>query len=454
MRKKTIVLALTALLTVSSVLTGCSSGGGTAGSETKAPTAGQATGTGNTAAGDTAAGNTAKPEDAASSGNKEETVITFWNGFTGSDKETLEMLVNKYNETNGKNIRVEMNIMPWDSFYQKLATVLPVGEGPDILAFATERLGTYAEPGALAPIDDIYTNGLVDESVIPDALKENLKWKDTYYGVPMNFATLLLYYNKAIFKEAGLDPEAPPATWEELEQYASQIVEKTGKYGFDMAVKDTTPMWCIMLWGNGGDYIKDGKAVFNSPENVETVTRWAANIRDKKFGPEVLTGGEIDKLFESQKLAMYFCGPWATNGFKNAGIDFGVAQAPKGPKEQVTQSNGVGMYMTASSKHKEAVYDFFQYWNSVDTQVEWCLGTGFPPARTDIADDPRLSENPYIAEFAKPANESRMYLQQLTNFADVDNNALVPAMEKILLQGADVKEALDEANDVIESLIE
>lgn len=448
MKKRLLALGMAGIMAAATVLTGCSGSNGSgssAGTTTAAETAGQAAQTDGKEAADTTA---------AEAPSGEKTVITFWNGFTGSDKETLEALVAKYNETNDKNIQVEMNIMPWDSFYQKLATVLPVGEGPDILAFATERVGTYAEPGALAPIDDIYSSGLVDETVIPDALKENLKWKDTYYGVPMNFATLLLYYNKTIFEEAGLDPEAPPTTWEELEQYAEQIVEKTGKYGFDMAVKDTTPMWPIMLWGNGGDIIEDGKAVFNSPENVETITRWAENIRDKKFGPEVLTGGEIDKLFESQKLAMYFCGPWATTGFTNAGIDYGVAQAPKGPKAQVTQSNGVGMYMTASSKNKEAVYDFFQYWNTVDTQVEWCLGTGFPPARTDIADDARLSANPYIAEFAKPANESKMYLQQLTNFADVDTQALVPAFEKILLQNADVKETLNEANAVIESLLE
>ena len=82
---------------------------------------------------------------------------------------------------------------------------------------------------------------------MPDALKDNLKWKGTYYGVPMNFATLLLYYNKTIFTEAGLDPETPPATWDELEQYAEQIVEKTGKYGFDMAVKETI----LIFWGVG-----------------------------------------------------------------------------------------------------------------------------------------------------------------------------------------------------------
>lgn len=451
MKKRLLACMLAGVMAVSA-LAGCGSTGNGGQEQSAAPEAESAENTEEAEA--PAADNATEDNAEAETNNGEKTVITFWNGFTGSDRETLEALVKEYNETNDKNIEVQMDIMPWDSFYQKLATALPVGEGPDILAMATERIGSYADPGALAAVDDIYSSGIVDETVVPETLKENLKYDGKYYGVPMNFATLLLYYNKTIFEEAGLDPEKAPETWEELEQYAQQIVEKTGKYGFDMAVKDTTPMWCIMLWGNGGDIIKDGKAVFNSPENVETVTRWAENIGDKKFGPEVLTGGEIDKLFESQKLAMYFCGPWATNGFTNAGIDYGVAQAPKGPKEQVTQANAVGMYMTSSSKNKEAVYDFFGWWNSKDTQVKWSLGTGFPPARTDIADDERMKENPYIAEFAKPANESKMYLQQLTNFAEVDTQAIVPAFEKILLENADVQEALDEANAVIESLIQ
>lgn len=420
MKKKILATMLVAVMAISTMLTGCSKGGSENKKEAK---------------------------------EGEKTVITFWNGFTGSDKETLEALVKEYNETNDKNIEVDMTIMPWDSLYQKLSTVLSVGEGPDMLAMATERIGTYAEPGAFVEVNDVYEEGIVDESVIPDTLKENLKYDGKYYGVPMNFATLLLYYNKTMFKDAGLDPETPPATWEELEQYAQQIVEKTGNYGFDMAVKETTPMWCIMLWGNGGDIIEDGKAVFNSDQNVETITRWAENIRDKKFGPEVLTGGEIDKLFESQKLGMYFCGPWATNGFENAGIDFGVAQAPKGPQEQVTQANGVGLYLTSSSKKQEAVYDFFGWWNSKETQTKWSVGTGFPPARTDIGDSEELAKNPYIAEFSKPANESKMYLQQLTNFAEIDNQAIVPAFEKILLENADVKATLDEANEKIELLL-
>ena len=110
MRKRLLALGLAGIMAASAALTGCSGSNGAA--ETKSEAA----------------------QTEGSEGGK--TVITFWNGFTGSDKDTLEALVQKYNDTNDKNIEVQMNIMPWDSLYQKLATVLPVGEGPNILAFA------------------------------------------------------------------------------------------------------------------------------------------------------------------------------------------------------------------------------------------------------------------------------------------------------------------------------
>ena len=444
--KKKLVLASSACLVASAMaLSGCS------GSSKPAETSAAAEKS--EAAADTTTA-------AAESGSSDTMHLSFYYPVNvgGDAAKLIEKICADFNAENPDIVVDPVYTGNYDDTVTKIQTAIQGGTPPDVfVSLATQRF-TMASTGMAMPLDDlIAADGDEGKAYIDDFLSGFME--DSYvdgkiYSIPFQRSTEILFYNKDAFKEVGLDPEKAPATWDELEQYAEQIVEKTGKYGFDMAVKETTPMWCIMLWGNGGDFIKDGKAVFNSPENVETITRWAENIRDKKFGPEVLTGGEIDKLFESQKLAMYFCGPWATTGFKNAGIDFGVAQAPKGPEQQVTQANGVGMFLTASSKNKEEVYDFFKYWNSVDTQVEWCLGTGFPPARTDIADDARLNENPYIKEFAKPANESQMYLQQLTNFADIENQAITPAFEKILLQNADVKESLDEANDIIQSMLE
>ena len=168
MKKRLLACMLAGVMAVSA-LAGCGSTGNGGQEQSAAPEAESAE---NTEEAEAPTEDNAEAE----TNNGEKTVITFWNGFTGSDRETLEALVKEYNETNDKNIEVQMDIMPWDSFYQKLATALPVGEGPDILAMATERIGSYADPGALAAVDDIYSSGIVDETVVPETLKENLKY--------------------------------------------------------------------------------------------------------------------------------------------------------------------------------------------------------------------------------------------------------------------------------------
>jgi multiple sugar transport system substrate-binding protein len=438
--KKLVAAVLTFLM--SAGLVACASTGGTAStSQTPAQEA-------PSESADSAA-NDAEP-------SAEKTVITYWNGFTGADGDVLRELTEKYNATNEKNIEVVLDIMPWDSLYQKLSTTLPVGEGPDIIAFNTERIGTYAKPGALADIGDLYAGGGLDASQIPPALHENLQFNGKYYGVPMNIATLLMYYNKDLFEAAGLDPDSPPATWDELEDYAKKLTKNVNgeqQYGFGMATNNTIPMWPIMIWAGGGDFIRDGKSVFNSAENIQTITRFANLIRNDGIAPAVMTGGEIDKLFESGKLGMYFCGPWATGTFDAAGLNYGIAAPPAGPGGKATLGTGVAMVMTQSSKNKEAVYDFFQFWNGVDAQVEWSLGVGYPLANNAASDDARLSANLNIAAFSSVSNDARFYLQQLTNYDAIDAQIIIPTIEEILLNGSDVKTTLDNAAAQMDELL-
>lgn len=377
-------------------------------------------------------------------------VLTYWNGFTGPDRPALEALVDKFNKSNSR-IEIKMDIMPWDSLYQKLASALATGQGPDIVAFATERIGTYAKPGAIVPLNDLYAKKGIDAKVLPKALNDNMKFNGKYYGAPMNFATLLLYYNKDLFKQAGLDPEKPPKDWNELKDYALKLTkESNGKveqYGFGIASRETIPMWPILIWGNGGDFIdyRTGKSLINSEKTVKAVEFFADLILKNHISPPVLTGAEVDKLFESQKAAMYMCGPWAVNGFKQAKINFGVAPVPAGPAKAVTLGTSVAMCLTKSSKHKKEVYEFFKYWNSKESQIYWALNTGFPPTRTDLINDPALKANPYVVAFSSVANQTQFYLQQLTNFGKIDTDVITPAMENILLGKMTVKEALDKA---------
>lgn len=404
-----------------------------------------------------------KQQEAASdkiseAASDDKTVLTYWNGFTGTDGEVMQKIIDGYNASNDMNVEVQMERVSWDTLYQQLATSLPVGEGPDITAFATERIGSYAESGAIIPIDDIYESGKVDSSKIPTVFDENLQYNGKYYGVPVNIASLVLYYNKDIFDEAAIGYPNDDWTWDDLENAALALTKDVNgehQYGFGMATNNTIQMWPIMIWAGGGDFIREGKSVFNSSENVETVTRWTKLIRNDKIGPEACTGADIDTLFSTGKLGMYFCGPWAAGTFDAAGLNYGMSGVPAGPAGKATLAQGVGMYMTSSAKEekKEAIYDFFAYWQSVDAQVEWSGSVGYPVANNDAASDARLADNEAVALFSDQVQYAHFYLQQLINFNDIDVDIITPALEKILLEGADVQEILDGASAEMDKLL-
>src|SRR5881394_859659 len=96
---------------------------------------------------------------AARSKPNDTTTITFWNGFTGPDRPALEALVKKFNNSQ-KNYKIDMTIMPWDVFYEKLLPSWAARKGPDLIAFDSAQIPQYADKGVLAPLDDVYKQGV------------------------------------------------------------------------------------------------------------------------------------------------------------------------------------------------------------------------------------------------------------------------------------------------------
>lgn len=108
--------------------------------------------------------------------------------------------------------------------------------------------------------------------------------------------------------------------------------------------------------------------------------------------------------------------------------------------------------MTADSKNKDGVYDFFKYWNSTEAQVKWSLDVGYPLTNTTVSSDSRLAANPNIAAFSDAGEYAHFYLQQLTCFSEIDADIITPAIEEILLTDADVQEVLDRAAEQMDAL--
>ena len=388
--------------------------------------------------------------------------LKFWNGFTGPDRPAVEELVKRFNESQDQ-AKIQMEIMPWDVFFDKLLPSLSSGTGPDIAGMDTAQVPQYAVKKALKPVDDYYTqSGNEADKLIPAAV-QGATFEGTKYSVPMNFTTLLLYWNKGMFKEAGLDPERPPANWDQFADYAKKLTKDTNgdgkpeQYGLAIADHETIAMWPILFWQNGGGVVsEDGKkAMLGDPATIQAANHWVDLVRNDKIAPIGLGGADADKLFQSKKAAMEIVGPWMTTGFKDAGIDFGLAMPPAGPKEAVTLGTSVGFTVSAKADQRktEAAYEFFKFWNSKESQVYWSVHSGFPPNRTDIS-AAELKENPYVAAFAAPADKSRFYLSNVQEFQKVNETLFEPALQRVLNGKANVQDAFGKASSDIQTVLD
>ena len=376
------------------------------------------------------AGKTARPNATVT--------LEFWNGFTGPDRPALEAIVKRFNATHD-DIQIKMSIMPWDVFYEKLLPSFAANKGPAIVGMASEQMPQYADRGVFAPIGDVYKQGLNKNTLVKSAVAAGL-WEGKYYAVPMNFTTLLLYWNKDMFRKAGL-PNRAPRNWTEWANWAKKLTidrnndGKPEQYGYAIADHATIPMWPILIWGAGGDLVSKDKeeSRLDDPATIRAVEFWSNLIIKNKISPIGLSGADADNLFLSKKAAMEVVGPWMTTGFKKAGINFGLAMVPKGPKRQVTLGTSVVYAISArlSDDEKKAAYEWLKFWHSKQSQVTWAVGSGFPPTRTDIS-AAQLKKNPYVSQFAKHAGKSQFYLVGVKNFTQVNTNVFEPAIQRIL----------------------
>lgn len=302
------------------------------------------------------------------------TEVVFWNGYTGSDQPVLEEIVNDFNASQDQ-IEIKMEIMPWDTLYQKLMPAMIAGNAPDIIGMSVTRYSEYALAGKLEPLDSYIAKS---EVIQPDNMVSGLynagKCNGAQYAVPMACAAMVMYYNKDMFREAGLDPDNPPKTMDELQAAWAKLIKKDDsgnitQYAQAIGVKSTVAMMPVFMWAYGADYIVDGKSALNSPQAVEAMTMVAKAFADG-VSPVGLTGQEADNLFSARKAAIEFNGQWAIPGFRGAGIDLGIAEVPSGKGGHKTWGGDTVLCMSSDSKVKDAAWKFIEYFNNVDAQTK------------------------------------------------------------------------------------
>lgn len=152
--------------------------------------------------------------------------VEFWSPFTGPDGNAIDALVKEFNAGTGAEAGVNINllIIPWDDYYTKLSVSMASRTAPDLAVMHSHQIATFVKQGALEAYtpEEVATAGLVEAEYIAPLWKAGIV-NEQRYGVPIDAFPRHIYYNKALFEQAGLDPENPPKTGAEVHDAAQKI---------------------------------------------------------------------------------------------------------------------------------------------------------------------------------------------------------------------------------------
>lgn len=448
MKKKLVSVLLSAAMCIS-LLAGCGGNGN-----------GAQTSSGDTAGTDTnqeqAASDTAKESqgtETAASGEK--VTLQFWNVFTGSDGDILREIVDNYNKTNTDNVEIQMDIMPNDQLQQKLPAAIATGTAPDLVLFGVENIAPYVSNDSLVDISDFWDVTGVDKSNILENVLELSHVDGKLYGTPMQYNVSYLYWNKDLFKEAGLDPEKAPATLEELTDYAVKLTNpEKNQYGLALP---TSVTYMQFLWANGGDADDPdtNTNLLNSEENVKTL-EWLQDLTvNKKVSPSNITGPEADTMLQAGQIAMYMSGPWQINGLREQGINFGIAPCVAGSAGAFSPAGGCSYVIPKGTEesHKLAAYKFMQYWLTDDILKEWSQRNGFPVWSKTLMEDPEIQSDEVLSAISKATEIGRSYNLGYSLASQIDNDVMIPLFEKVMTGAATPEDALKEASEAMDRVL-
>ncbi|MBT1279532.1 ABC transporter substrate-binding protein [Thermoanaerobacter sp. CM-CNRG TB177] len=274
-----------------------------------------------------------------------------------AEKKIVDDQIAKFKEKY-PNIDVQIETIVGD-YMQKLQTELASNTAPDIFYLDSMPAPQLMSSGVLEPLDDYIKKYNVDVNDFEPALLSAFQWEGKTYGLPKDFNTLALFYNKDMFKAAGINE--PPKTWEELRNVAKKLT-KDGVKG--LVLSADLARFDAFINQNGGSVYKDGKVTLNLPENTQALDFYVSLITKDKVAdtPQNMGEGWNGDAFAAKKAAMAIEGGWMIPFIKEKAPDlnYGIAELPAG-KQKSTMAFTVAYVMNKNSKHKDEAFKLIEF---------------------------------------------------------------------------------------------
>ncbi|MEU9677581.1 MULTISPECIES: extracellular solute-binding protein [Streptomyces] len=334
--------------------------------------------------------------------------VTWWDtSSVGSEDKVFKKLAEGFEKKHPK-VDVKYVNVPFGEAQNKFKNAAQAGDGaPDVIRSEVAWTPDFANLGYLAPLDG--TAALKNQDDFLKQAVASTEYEGKTYAVPQVIDSMGVFYNKKMFKEAGVEA---PADLDDLKAVAKKIKDKTGKTGLYLRGDD--PYYFLsFLYGEGGDMVDAGSksVTIDKPEGVKAFKAVKDLVDDGTAKTDASDGWEnMMQAFKNGDVAMMINGPWAVadtlTGSEFTDKDnLGVAPVPAGSAAQGAPQGGHNLAVYAGSKNLDASYAFVEYMTSVDSQATAAGELNLLPTRTS-AYAKKEAVDSEIVGFFKPVVET------------------------------------------------
>lgn len=316
-------------------------------------------------------------------------LVEFWHGMGGPLGKVLDEMIADFNASH-QDIRVDgISMGQYETLQKKILASVVAQESPDISQNFETLTVKLARPGKLVLLDTMLGPNAeaVKADIIPVLLANNT-FDGKLWSFPFNKSVPVLYYNKDMFRAAGLDPDRPPQTLDELHAYAKILTVDQDldgvidQWGYGFSQNNAWLFQCRLLQCGGRMVEPDGRSVrYDTEAGVRALDFNLKFLRDKTG--YCVAGFEHQNNFIARKVAMIE-GSIVSRVFmeKKIEFDFGVAPIPWDKhKAVVISGTNINIFNNGSQKRIDAAWQFVEWFTGTEQGVKWSLGTTYLPVR-------------------------------------------------------------------------
>jgi multiple sugar transport system substrate-binding protein len=283
------------------------------------------------------------------------------------------------------------------------------GTQPDLCELGSTWLPRFSYEGVLADLDSVY-QAEADSFIMWDSGR----WNGGMYGLPWVQGARALFYNRELFRRAGLDPDRPPQTWDELLEAARRIDalgDDIGGFGMNLGERYVLyKKFMAFAWGNGGGILDgDGKVIINNDATVEALEYYLRlseySLKEKQ--------DVLDHHFKTGKLGLQISGAWNLQNYRQDApqLDYGVALVPRPAPDKGTHASFAGAEMLvvfASSRHRDLATELACFLQAYPQARELSLATrSVFPASVRAMEDTTFTRDPRVRVFVEQSLTSQ-----------------------------------------------